>query len=206
MPRRGRSGALTQSENVVNKEIKWGYLRPAWFLFLSHANIPIKLAKKIMAHSDKVGMGATAISTATVAVAVLLAGLTSLSADVVTVTTVEPLAGAMKDTEQTIDAPAAKLACGLVGVQLTVAPAGKPVTAQVALSAATVVLVLVQVAVPVTVAPGSAVELKPLMLACTSAVGTFTATVVVAVLLVESLSLFAEVVTVMTVDPLAGAV
>lgn len=63
MPRRGHSGALTQSENVVNKEIKWRYLRPAWFLFLSHANMPIKLAKKIMAHSDKVGMGAGVLAT-----------------------------------------------------------------------------------------------------------------------------------------------
>ena len=73
-----------------------------------------------------------------------------------------------------MDACAAKLACGLVGEQMTDAPAGKPVTAQVALSATTVVLVLVQVAVPVTVAPGKTGVVNPVNEACTSAAGTTT--------------------------------
>lgn len=60
------------------------------------ANSPIRLARKSKAHSDSVGMGArVGESTATVAEAVLFAGLPSLSADVVTVITVDPLAGAV---------------------------------------------------------------------------------------------------------------
>jgi hypothetical protein len=64
--------------------------------------------------------------------------------------------------------PTAKLATGVDGVQVTVAPGGKPLTAQVAL-AATLGPLLVQVTVPLAVLPAAGLAGKPATAAAMSA-------------------------------------
>jgi hypothetical protein len=101
--------------------------------------------------------------------------------------------------------PRPKLAAGLAGLQLTVAPAGKPPGTQVAL-AATLGPLLVQVSVPVTVLPALALAGKPLVDAAMSACGV-TVTGFVSVLLpVLGSAVVLPAVVVMLRDPLAGAV
>jgi hypothetical protein len=113
------------------------------------------------------------ISACGVTVAVLCAVLLGLlGSDVlvvaVPVTVTEPLAGTGYDTAQVIALPTASEGTGLLGVQFTVAPGGKPPTAQLALAAALGPL-LVQVTVPLAVLPAGGLAGKPLTAAAMSA-------------------------------------
>jgi hypothetical protein len=145
-------------------------------------------------------------STVKVVLVLLLPGVGSAVAVVALATMVTPpLAGAVKLTLQTMAAPRAKLATGLGGTQLTVAPGGKPVTAQAALAAALGPL-LVQVTVPVTVEPAGGLAGKPLMAACMSAWGTMGRVLVWALLALSGSAVLVPAVVVMLKGPLAGAV
>jgi hypothetical protein len=102
-------------------------------------------------------------------------------------------------------APTAKLAAGLVGVQVTVAPAGSPVGTQLALAAVLGPL-LVQVTVPVTVLPALALAGKPLTAAAMSACGVIGSDLVSVLLLLFGSAVVLPAVVVMFSGPLAGAV
>jgi hypothetical protein len=116
-----------------------------------------------------------------------------------------PLAGAMNLTVQTMLALRARLVTGGGGTQATVAPAGRPVTAQPAAAAALGPL-LVQVTVPVTVEPAGALAGKPLTVACRSACSVMVSGLVLTLLPgTGSLVLLPAVVEMLNV-PLAGAV
>jgi hypothetical protein len=144
-------------------------------------------------------------TTVRVVFTLLLAGVGSTVALLAVATTVTPpLAGAVKLTLQTMLAPFAKLATGLGGAQLTVAPAGKPVTAQAALAAALGPL-LVQVTVPVTVEPAGGLAGKPLMRACMSAWGTMGRVLVLTLLVLSVSAVLVPAVVVMFKGPVAGA-
>jgi hypothetical protein len=86
-------------------------------------------------------------------VAVLLPLTLSPVAPVVAVTVTGPVAGAVKLTEQLM-VPPTETVMGGVGAQLTEAPDGRPVTAQVAAGAERVPT-FVQVAVPATGLPAT---------------------------------------------------
>jgi hypothetical protein len=102
-------------------------------------------------------------------------------------------------------APTAKLAAGTAGVQTTTAPAGIPLTAQVALLAMLGPL-LVHVTVPVTVLPAFAVAGNPLTAAAISACGvTLTGSGSTLFAGTGSAVLLPAVVTILS-DPVAGAV
>jgi hypothetical protein len=81
-----------------------------------------------------------------------------------------PLAGTGYETLQTIALPAGSEAAGTAGAQLTAAPGGRPLAAQVALLAALGPL-LVQVSVPVAVLPAAGLGAKPVRAAAMSACG-----------------------------------
>ena len=86
--------------------------------------------------------------TASVVVAVSLAGLPSLLAPVVPVKVLEPVLIGVPETVQVIFAPAATLVGG-VGAQEVLSPVGKPLMAQLAVVAVAVAAAaLVQVKVP----------------------------------------------------------
>ena len=135
----------------------------------------------------------------------LLAVLLSLVADVVPVT-VNAVTGIVPVAPQTMLLPAATLATGkdatgvLAGCSMHV-PSVTPLTAQVALVAATLPT-LAQVTVPPTVVPETADAGKPVKVTAISAVpGAVMETAAVAVLLAALLSPVADVVAVMLATP-----
>ena len=123
----------------------------------------------------------------------------------VPVTVIVPLGGAVKLTLQVMLAPAPSIAVGDDGEQTTVAPAGKPLTAQPAL-AATLGPRLVQVTVPVTTEPAGGLLGKPLMIACMSACGVMTIGLVSTLFDGFGSAVMLPAVVLMLSVPLAGAV
>ena len=123
----------------------------------------------------------------------------------VPMTVIVPLGGAVKLTLQVIVAPAPSVAVGDDGEQTTVAPAGKPVTAQPALAAALGPR-LVQVTVPVTTEPAGGLLGKPLMTACMSACGVMTMGLVSTLFDGFGSAVMLPAVVLMLSVPLAGAV
>jgi hypothetical protein len=100
--------------------------------------------------------------------------------------------------------PTPKLAVGLDGLHVTVAPGGKPVGTHVA-SAATLGPLLVQVSVPVTALPADGLPGKPLNTAAISACGVITSGSVAVLLPATGSAVVVLVVAVMLSVPLAGA-
>jgi hypothetical protein len=166
---------------------------------LLQVNVPVTSAPPLTL-LGKLSTGANVVTGFTViGVVALLLG--ALSAAVVPVTVTEPFAGAVPEMLQTIEAPAAKLLTGGVGVQLDVkllklvSPA-----VQVAFSAGEEPLLL-QVNVPVTSAP-------PLTLLGKFNTGAKVVTgfTVIGVLALLLGALSAAVVPVTVTEPFAGAV
>lgn len=89
------------------------------------------------------------------------------------IATVPPLTGAIKLTSQLIVAPTPSKLAGLEGLQMTFAPAGKPVMLQLALAAMLGPL-LVHVTLPVTTLPAAGFAGKPDKTAARSACGMIT--------------------------------
>jgi hypothetical protein len=115
-----------------------------------------------------------------------------------------PLAGAVKLTLQVILSLRAREATGDGGAQTTEAPGGSPVTAQLAL-AASLGPVLVQVTVPLTVLPALALSANPLTAACRSARGVMVRVLAAVLLLGTGSAVLLPAVVVMLSAPLVGA-
>jgi hypothetical protein len=175
---------------------------------LTQVSVPVTVdpAAGFDGKPDKVACISATGDTCTVCCAMLLAPCGSIVLDAAVPSTVTlPVGGTVKLTVHTIDAPTAKLVTGGVGAQLTKAPGGSPLTAQVAL-AATLGPALVQVTVPDTRLPATAFVGKPVTVACISADGV-TAIVLLSALFDGAGSwVLLPAVVVMLTTPDAGAV
>jgi hypothetical protein len=105
-------------------------------------------------------MSAWGVMSTAMGAALLSAFLSSVMVPAVPTKLTVPALGAVKLTWQAIAAPIANAVTGDSGVHVTVAPTGKPDTAQLAV-AATLGPLLVHVTVPVTVLPAGAFVGKP---------------------------------------------